>query len=146
MAKSIAKKPAAAKAAAATPLRVILKKPAAAGAAGAAGAKAGAKAPAAGAGSSSGADDGCDDLRDRLKSRKFEQIFNSLPDFVQQEYEDLNKLRDGTARSKITQLVNKTIQRVDGTLKVADTGGAWFQDLLQRQKTKYFVKNKDGGF
>lgn len=97
-------------------------------------------------GSVGGGDDANDKFRDRLKSRKFDKMWDDLPPFIQQEHERLSKLKDGNGRAKITQLINRTIQRDgEGNLVLADTGGAWFQDILIKQKTKYFQKGQKGG-
>ena len=85
------------------------------------------------------------ELRDRLKARKFDAVFSKLPPFVQKDYEDAQKDKSGSGRSRITSLINRSIKRTaDGKLVLADFSGSFFQEVLQRTKRKFMTKLKHG--
>ena len=91
-------------------------------------------------------DDECDPLRDRMKSRKFNLLFNSLPVFIQKEFNEAQSDKSGSGRKRQTQIINKTINRsADGSLQVANVANmSFFREMLQRRKTKYQKKFKQG--
>jgi len=88
--------------------------------------------------------DDCDELRDRIKSRKFQLVFASLPAFVQKDFLDAGKDKTGNGRRRQTQIINNTLERENGQLQLADFKGAFFQEMLQRRKTKFLRNTKNG--
>ena len=101
------------------------------------------------AGDVGGGDDeaSIDAVRDRLKSRKFDQLFEKLPAYVQTDYNDAMKDKTGAKRERITTLVNKAIHRDEnGKLILADFSGTYWQEMLQRCKKKFMRKLKNGAF
>ena len=90
--------------------------------------------------------DECDALRDRMKSRKFDKIFTILPQFIQKEFNDAKADKTGFGRKRQTEIINKTITRTtEGSLQVANVANmSFFQEMLQRRKTKYQKKFTHG--
>ena len=82
--------------------------------------------------------------RDRMKMRKFNEIFDDLPEPIKAEWNAVSSKKDGNKRTAQTDIVNRTIIKQGNKYTVVSQHDPWYKQLLARQHSKYMDKFSAG--
>jgi len=86
-----------------------------------------------------------DVLRDRIKARKFEKLWDQMPEYVQRDFEEAKADKSGTGRARMTSIINRSVVRDGNKLVLAQFEDcAFFAEMVSRQKKRTLKKRKDG--
>ncbi len=90
-------------------------------------------------------DHGPGQLRDRLKARKFDRIFEEIPEHIQELYNEAGSKKDGQARQAQTDIINSCVKRDSQGKLVTCPEHPLFTELIAKKKEKYYEQQCGGG-